>query len=146
MASSRRETRSGTPYAEVFFRGLVLAGAAAAVSGVITAVLDPVRSGLNPIILLLGFCMGFCVGLPAGGAALVLHKLTARFSPLIRASAAALGAALGVLILPALLWGPGFALGFWPWQWAPLLAAAAAVPLTRPLRTTRPSAYHPPGA
>ena len=119
------DTANRTPYARVFFRGLVLAGLASAAAGLVTA---------GPLTMLVAFCAGFCLGIPAMAAALALHTLTSRCRPVWRATAAGLGGALGTLLLPAALEGPAFAVGLWPYQWAPLLAATAAVLLTGPLR------------
>ncbi len=135
--------------AGVAFRVLLKGIAAGSVLGMAYGVFVLLMSGTTRHVFasaVYGLYSGFMIGLMCTIAALVLHALTARFAPGVRAAAAAAGAAGSVLLT-----GSPFNSGEEPVFVLPSLltaaiAAALAVRLTRRLRSMRWRAARSPAA
>ncbi|TDK26376.1 hypothetical protein E2F48_04020 [Arthrobacter crusticola] len=120
---------------QVMLKGIGAGAVLGLVSGGLILLLPGYWSvGAVPFAMVAGLIAGTAVGLVCTVLGLLLHLLAERFVPVLRAPAAALGAALVPLVTA--VGSPGTWHDLWPVLAAAAVAAVLAVWFTRPLRRT----------
>ncbi|MHA7264459.1 hypothetical protein ACX80W_14770 [Arthrobacter sp. TMN-37] len=134
-----QENLAGTPEGTAFRVLMKGVGAGSALGMTYGSVVN-LTSGSMPLVVhgaISGMVSGFMMSLMCMIAAMVMHALTARFAPVIRAAAAATGAVL--LAYAPFRDGEPSVQFLWPALVLCTIAAVLAVWFTRPLRRSPPA-------